>query len=377
MDLPKKTIVPKRMDGLLDSSGKFYVCIVHKKFNTRNVIIFIMNLQIEQALKDKAGIKLADYEVQEDQMVTCKSGSRDRFDYVLINKRDHGKTLIRIIDDNLELEMRFIFSYKYDCEFTDAIIISNITVKDSDINLAKSLGIKLIENISQSGIASFGLPKLDAVLKGGLIPERVYMISGESGTGKTILASKFILEGADEGQKGIIILTSTPVKNFLVDMMTIFPKFDTYYKSGMINIYSLSEQVNELKSQSRISDVNYKKMLTKLVSQIKDILLKENAKRLLIDNVSLILMPDDDYISSFFNTPPTGGLTTVVTSQIRANKLSYYGIEEFYVSGIIRLTKEFINDELVRRLFIEKMRGINYDSKPVEFTLDQNGIEFI
>jgi len=129
------------------------------------------------------------------------------------------------------------------------------------------------------------------------------MISGESGTGKTILGAKFIVEGANNGMKGIIILTSSPVKNFPVDMVAINPNFEKYYKDGIIDIYSLSEQVNELKSQSRISDVNYKKMLTKLTSQIKDILVKENAKRLLIDNVSMILMPDDDYISAFFNTP--------------------------------------------------------------------------
>ncbi len=336
-----------------------------------------MDTEIENIMLNKLKKDENAYNILQNQFIDCRSGLKEKFDYVLIDKSNSNKIGIDIVDDDVELRVRLMFSKKIDCDLSDAIVISNISIRDSDSNLSKSLGVKLFENVEQSETAPFGLAKLDRILKGGPISDRVYMISGETGTGKTILGTKFILSGAENGKKGMIILTSTPVNAFLVDMATISKNFEKYYKCGMISIYSLSEQVNELKSQARISDTNYRKMLTKLTSQIIDILVKENAKRLLIDNVTLILIPDDDYISTFFNTPPTKGLTTVVTSEVRANRLSYYGIEEFYVSGVIRLTKEFVNDDLTRKLYIEKMRGINFEPKPLEFKLDEKGIQFL
>ncbi len=44
---------------------------------------------------------------------------------------------------------------------------------------------------------STGIPGLDDVLAGGLTAERLYLVEGTPGTGKTTLALRFLLEGAD------------------------------------------------------------------------------------------------------------------------------------------------------------------------------------
>jgi circadian clock protein KaiC len=55
---------------------------------------------------------------------------------------------------------------------------------------------------------STGIPGLDDVLGGGLDPERLYLIEGEPGTGKTTLALQFLLEGVRRGEKGLYVTLS-------------------------------------------------------------------------------------------------------------------------------------------------------------------------
>ena len=50
---------------------------------------------------------------------------------------------------------------------------------------------------------STGISGLDNVLCGGLDAERLYLVEGEPGTGKTTLALQFLLEGARNGEKGL------------------------------------------------------------------------------------------------------------------------------------------------------------------------------
>jgi circadian clock protein KaiC len=55
---------------------------------------------------------------------------------------------------------------------------------------------------------STGIPGLDDILCGGLDPERVYLVEGEPGTGKTTLALQFLLEGVRHGEKGLYVTLS-------------------------------------------------------------------------------------------------------------------------------------------------------------------------
>ncbi len=52
---------------------------------------------------------------------------------------------------------------------------------------------------------STGVPGLDEILHGGLIPERNYLVRGDPGTGKTILGMNYLTAGIDAGESVLFV----------------------------------------------------------------------------------------------------------------------------------------------------------------------------
>ncbi|TLZ53376.1 MAG: hypothetical protein E6K18_00265 [Methanobacteriota archaeon] len=66
-----------------------------------------------------------------------------------------------------------------------------------------------------------GVPGLDKMLHGGLIPKRPYIVSGTPGSGKTTTLVQFLLEGLAGGERVLFIALDEP-PNELIDNMRSF-----------------------------------------------------------------------------------------------------------------------------------------------------------
>src|SRR6186997_2393535 len=62
--------------------------------------------------------------------------------------------------------------------------------------------------LDMPGRAASGVPGLDDVLAGGFTKGSLFLIEGSPGTGKTTLALRFLLEGADAGDRNLYITLS-------------------------------------------------------------------------------------------------------------------------------------------------------------------------
>src|SRR5688500_7598837 len=69
-------------------------------------------------------------------------------------------------------------------------------------------GVSMSANVSTAALVGTGIAGLDAVLGGGLTADRVYLLEGVPGAGKTTIALQFLMEGLRLGETVLYITLS-------------------------------------------------------------------------------------------------------------------------------------------------------------------------
>jgi circadian clock protein KaiC len=217
---------------------------------------------------------------------------------------------------------------------------------------------------------STGIEELDKTLSGGLIKGRVYLISGDVGMGKTTAALQFLLRGIQDSEK-VAILTDTSRENIIDDMRSLGLDVENPIKNGTLLLIEFHEQFEDLKNKVIEKKENPKKVLTKILSEISNIVKQNNIKRLVIDPITPLIIPSTSvytYVKTLITALYDVSCTTIITSGIISpNDYSVYDIAE-HVSGVIL----FSYGESLKgsRFFsIKKMRGTYCNPDLHEFTI--------
>jgi len=206
------------------------------------------------------------------------------------------------------------------------------------------------------------IPGLDKILKGGFPKGSVILVSGNCGSGKTILSGQYIWNGAIRGEKGLYISTEERVEDLIRD----FSEFGwDFSKNRKIKVTFMTPLDIE-----------------KEIATIEALIEKEKIQRLVIDSISLLgLYYKDEYeirkkIYQLINSLKRKGVTAILTSEIveGSNALSRYGVEEFVVDGVIILKYSGLGGEYDRSLEVRKMRRTAHSRDEFPFKIGNKGI---
>jgi circadian clock protein KaiC len=193
-----------------------------------------------------------------------------------------------------------------------------------------------------------GIVGLDHLIEGGLPKGRSILITGEPGTGKTIFALQFLVDGLRRGEKGIYVSADESPMDVL--------------EQGASLGWDLERHVDV---QKAVSD------LASFVNQV-------GAKRMVLDPAGpFVLLRDSaariqDQTRLLVKLLRTSMQTTnVLTSYAvpRTGERSMHGIEEYLVAGAIVLEMIWKGDGLIRTLIVEKMRCTNVKPTQLEFDI--------
>lgn len=228
-------------------------------------------------------------------------------------------------------------------------------------------------NAISSGRVSTGIAGLDAILDGGLTAQRVYLVEGTPGTGKTTLAMQFLRDGASRGEAGLYITLSETADELRSVAQSHGWQLDGIELYELVNEFGFDS--NAKQSVLLPSELELGETIMRVVKQVE----QSNPMRVVFDSLSeMRLLAEEPLryrrqilaLKQFFSQ-------CQCTVLLLDDKTAEQGDAQLHsiAHGVISLSQaeqEFGNER--RRLRVIKMRGIKYQGGSHDFILDTGGL---
>jgi len=213
-----------------------------------------------------------------------------------------------------------------------------------------------------------GIPGLDKLMCGGLPRPSVTLVSGSAGTAKTTFLAQFLWNGLQKKENGLFITLEETPEEIKKDSVQYGWDFDKYEKEGQFGI--------EFFDPFELGDIS---------SRLKDLIVVNNYKRVVVDSTSLFGMYlNDPYkvrkkLYKLVQAIKTADCTALLSSEIpeKSDQLSRYGVEEYVVDGVIVLYYTGMENAVCRNIAIRKLRLTDYRHGTFPFNITKDGIKII
>ena len=227
--------------------------------------------------------------------------------------------------------------------------------------------------------APTGVAGLDELTRGGFPHRRTTLVVGGSGSGKTILALQFLVEGAQRhNEPGIFVAFEEAPHRLIANAKGFGWKLEELQKS---KLFFLDAQPAPDLIQSGSFDIGG--MLAALAGKIR--LMK--TKRIVFDalDIVLALMPDDCTrrkeiyrLHAWLLENAVTGLITLKASREDVNSTSQqqpFGFMQFMVDCALILNHTVVQGVSQRNIRVQKYRGSAFDEDEAPFLIGKNGFD--
>lgn len=222
--------------------------------------------------------------------------------------------------------------------------------------------------------ASTGIDGLDFILKGGLPTDRLYLLQGSPGTGKTTIGLQFLLDGARNGEAGLYITLSESR-----DELSLVAESHGW-SLDPIEICDLTISGDVLQDDSHYTVFHPSEVeLDQTTRSVLDAFERVKPARVVFDSLSEMRMLASDPLrfrrqilalkQYFINKNCTVILIDDRTTDNRDRQL------ESIAHGVINL--EYVPPEYGRQrhsLRVVKIRGVNFQSGSHDFNIETGGV---
>ncbi len=242
-----------------------------------------------------------------------------------------------------------------------------------------------------------GVPGLDRMLGGGLIAGRPYLVTGATGSGKSLLSLTFLLEGIRRGEEVLLVAVDEPpneiienVRSFGWDLSAVKtleanPGTRAIKRTAavqeirtMTDLKSMREITQDQKRTSDSEEISIQSMYLKLRQQMTDV----PFRRVVIDSITSVRrfavksstdpQAERTEIQSLLRFLSEQNVTALITAT--PSNPGLLTPEEILTRGEILLTRKWVGDRSVRQIKIVRMRGAAHDPERRPFAITPQGI---
>jgi KaiC/GvpD/RAD55 family RecA-like ATPase len=211
---------------------------------------------------------------------------------------------------------------------------------------------------------SSGVPGFDQLVEGGLLEDRLYVISGPPGSGKTTFCAQFITQGAKKGEDCLYVTMHETQTELMQDMSGYEFGFDRAMQSDAIQFLNLVTE----SGKRTISQFGTESGLTnRLIAFIE----QNGVDRVVVDSTMLLqhfLTDVSQEITGFLSALKQTDATILLISEM--TDPSSYSDEHYLAHGVIFFHNFLDRGSMTRGMQAIKMRGtaIDCDIRQIAFS---------
>jgi len=222
-----------------------------------------------------------------------------------------------------------------------------------------------------------GIKGLDEITEGGLPLGRPTLVCGEAGSGKTLMATEFIVRGAlDFGEPGVFMAFEEKAEELEMNVASLGFDLNKLQKKNLIKIDHVHVDKTEIEETGEYDLDGLFIRLGFAIDSIK-------AKRVVLDTIENLFSGLNNQailraeLRRLFTWLKEKGVTAIITGEKGTNTLTRQGLEEYVSDCVILLDHRVSNQISTRLLRIVKYRGSVHGTNEYPFLIDEDGISVL
>ena len=222
-----------------------------------------------------------------------------------------------------------------------------------------------------------GIKGFDEITEGGIPRNRITLLSGGTGTGKTLLGVDFLIHGASHyNEPGVFMSFEETEEELYRDVASLKLNLRGLVAEKKILIdYVLLER----KDFQEAGEFNLEGIFVRLELAIDTV----KAKRVVLDSIESLFAGISDTgilrleIKRLFRWLKDKKVTALITGELQQGSFTRHGLEE-YISDCIILVDNRVREQIAtRRMRVIKYRGSNHGANEYPFVIDKGGLSVI
>ncbi|AKB76750.1 Circadian clock protein KaiC [Methanosarcina horonobensis HB-1 = JCM 15518] len=222
-----------------------------------------------------------------------------------------------------------------------------------------------------------GINGLDDITYGGLPRGRTTLVYGSAGSGKTLMAMEFLVNGAEKyGEPGVFMAFEETAEDLTENFASLGFDLDSLEAENRLTIDHVHIDKSEIEETG---EYDLEGLFIRLGLAIDSI----GAKRVALDTLEVLFsgFQNEAILRSelrrLFRWLKDRGVTAIVTGERGEESLTRYGLEEYVADCVILLDNRMEEQIATRRLRIIKYRGSKHGTNEYPFMIEEDGISVL